>query len=95
MIQEFVNVILDVLLPMPNVTEVQNRGHIVLYKDGVIFDKILAQSVWFLSDRNKFIKMETELIARLFKHKNQLNQSDLDTFLFEANKAWWLAKGKL
>ncbi len=95
MIQEFVNVILDVLLPMPNVTAVQNRGHIVLYKDGVIFGKILAQSVWFLSDRNKFIKMETELIARLFKPKNQLNQSDLDTFLFEANKAWWLAKGKL
>jgi hypothetical protein len=95
MIQEFVNVILDVLLPMPNVTAVQNRGHIVLYKDGVIFGKILAQSVWFLSDRNKFIKMETELIARIFKPKNQLNQSDLDTFLFEANKAWWLAKGKL
>ncbi|RTK94123.1 MAG: hypothetical protein EKK64_09095 [Neisseriaceae bacterium] len=80
---------------MPNVTAVQNRGHIVLYKDGVIFGKILAQSVWFLSDRNKFIKMETELIARLFKPKNQLNQSDLDTFLFEANKVWWLAKGKL
>ena len=92
--QEFVNVILDVLLPMPNVTAVQNRGHIVLYKDGVIFGKILAQSVWFLSDGNKFIKMESKLISRLLGPKNQLDQSDFDTFLFEASKAWWLAKGK-
>lgn len=92
--KEFVQVILDILSPMPDVVAVRNKGHIVLYKDGFIFGKILAQSVSFLSDRNKFTKMETELIARLFKPKNQLNQSDLDIFLFTANKAWWLAKGK-
>ncbi len=39
--------------------------------------------------------MESELIARLLKPKNQLDQLDLDAFLFEANKAWWLAKGKI
>ncbi|MBM3466687.1 MAG: hypothetical protein FJX70_02460 [Alphaproteobacteria bacterium] len=38
--------------------------------------------------------MESELIARLLKPKNQLDQLDLDAFLFEAHKAWWLAKGK-
>ena len=38
--------------------------------------------------------MESELIARLLKPQNQLDQLDLDAFLFEANKAWWLAKGK-
>ena len=38
--------------------------------------------------------MESELIARLLKPKNQLDQLDLDAFLFEANKAWWLDKGK-
>ena len=72
----------------------KNRRRIVLYKDGVIFGKILAQSVWFLSDGNKFIKMESKLISRLLGPKNQLDQSDFDTFLFEASKAWWLAKGK-
>ena len=48
----------------------------------------------FLSDGNKFIKMESKLISRLLGPKNQLDQSDFDTFLFEASKAWWLAKGK-
>jgi len=32
--------------------------------------------------------------ARLLRPKNKIDQSDLDIFLFEANKAWWLAKGK-
>ncbi len=43
---------------------------------------------------NKFIEVENELITRLLRPKNKINQSDLDVFLFEANKAWWLAKGK-
>jgi hypothetical protein len=38
--------------------------------------------------------MESKLISRLLGPKNQLDQSDFDTFLFEASKAWWLAKGK-
>jgi len=47
-----------------------------------------------LSNDNKFIEVKTELITRLFRPKNKIDQSDLDTFLFEVNKAWWLAKGK-
>ena len=47
-----------------------------------------------LNNGNKFIEVETELITRLFRPKNQLNQYDLDTFLFEVTKAWWLAKGR-
>lgn len=43
--EEFVNQILDILSPMPNVTAVKNRGHIVLYKDGVVFGKVIEQRV--------------------------------------------------
>ena len=92
--QEFVNVILEILSPMSNVNVIKNKGHIVLYKDGAMFGKIIKKSVLFLSDGNKFIKMESKLITRLLRPKNEINQSDLDIFLFEANQAWWLAKGK-
>ena len=92
--EEFVNQILDILSPMPNVTAVKNKGYIVLYKEGVMFGKIIEQSVYLLSNGNKFIEVETELITRLLRPKNQLNQYDLDTFLFEVTKAWWLAKGR-
>ena len=92
--EEFVNQILDILSPMPNVTAVKNRGHIVLYKDGVVFGKVIEQRVCLLSNANKFIEIENELITRLLRPKNEINQSDFDMFLFEANQAWWLAKGK-
>jgi hypothetical protein len=92
--EEFVNVILEILSPMLNVNVIKSKGHIVLYKDGAMFGKIIKKSVLFLSDGNKFIKMESKLISRLLGPKNQLDQSDFDTFLFEASKAWWLAKGK-
>ena len=59
-----------------------------------MFGKIISQSVLLLTKNNKFIEVENELITRLLRPKNEIDQSDLDTFLFEANKAWWLAKGK-
>ena len=92
--EEFFNKILDILSPMPNVTTVKNRDHIVLYKDGVVFGKVIEQRVCLLSNGNKFIEIENDLITRLLRPKNEINQSDLDMFLFEANQAWWLAKGK-
>ena len=92
--EEFVNTILDILSPISNITTVRPQGFVGLYKDDIMFGKIISKSVLFLSDRNKFIKIKSGLIARLVKPKNQLYQSDLDSFLFEANKAWWLAKGK-
>jgi hypothetical protein len=92
--EEFVNTILDILSPISNITTVRNQGFVGLYKDDIMFGKIISKNVLFLSDRNKFIKIKSGLIARLVKPKNQLYQSDLDSFLFQANKAWWLAKGK-
>ena len=92
--EEFVNTILDILSPISNITTVRHQEFLGLYKDEIMFGKIISKSVLFLSDRNKFIKIKSGLIARLAKPKNQLYQSDLDSFLFEANKAWWLAKGK-
>jgi hypothetical protein len=46
-----------------------------------------------LSNDNKCIEVKTESITRLFRPKNKIDQSDLDTFLFEVNKAQWLTKG--
>ncbi len=95
MIQDFVAKILEVLSPIPDVTAIKSKGHIVLYKDGVMFGKIVEQSVLLLSNNNKFIKVDTELITRLFIPKNKINQSDCDSFLFKATKSWWLAKSKI
>lgn len=93
--EEFVVKILEVLSPMFDVTAIKSKGHIVLYKEGVMFGKIIEQSVLLLSNGNKFIEVESELIARILRPKNQLNQSDCDTFLFKVTKSWWLAKNKI
>ena len=92
--EEFLAKILEVLSPMPDVTAIKSKGHMVLYKNGVMFGKIVEQSVYLLNNGNKFIEVENELITRLLRPKNKIDKSDLDTFLFEVNKAWWLAKGK-
>ena len=63
--EEFVNKILDILSPMPNVTAVKNRDHIVLYKDGVVFGKVIEQRVCLLSNGNKFIEFEEFIVAFL------------------------------
>ena len=93
--EEFVAKILEILSPMPDVTPIKSKDHIVLYKNGVMFGKIIEQSVLLLSNGNKFIEVESELIARILRPKNQLDQSDCDTFLFKATKSWWLAKSKI
>ena len=93
--EEFVAKILEALLPMPDVNAIKSKGHIVLYKEGVMFGKIIEQSVLLLSNGNKFVEVESELIARILRSKNQLDQSDCDAFLFRATKSWWLAKSKI
>ena len=39
--EEFVAKILEVLSPMPDIIAIKSKGHIVLYKDAVIFVKII------------------------------------------------------
>ena len=93
--EEFVSKILEVLSPMSDVTAIKSKGHIVLYKDNVIFGRIIEQSVLLLSNGNKFMEVDTELINRLLIPKNKIDQSDCDAFLFKATKSWWLAKSKI
>ena len=93
--EEFVAKILEVLSPMPDIIAIKSKGHIVLYKDGVMFGKIIEQNVLLLSNNNKFIEVKNELISRILRPKNQLDQSDCDAFLFKATKSWWLAKSKI
>ena len=46
MVQEkFVNTILEVLSPISNITTVKSQGFVGLYKDKVMFGKIISQSV--------------------------------------------------
>jgi TfoX/Sxy family transcriptional regulator of competence genes len=93
--EEFIAKILELLSPMPDITAIKSKGHIVLYNDGVMFGKIIEKGVLLLSNGNKFIEVDTELITRLLKPKNQLDQSDCDAFLLKATKSWWLAKSKI
>jgi hypothetical protein len=85
--EEFVAKILEALLPMPDVNAIKSKGYIVLYKEGVMVGKIIEQSILLLSNGNKFVEVESELIARILRPKNQLDQSDCDTFLFRATKS--------
>ena len=78
--EEFVNTILDILSPISNITTAKSQGFVGLYKDNVIFGRIIEQSVYLLSNGKKFIEVETELITRLLRPKNQLNQYDLIRF---------------
>ena len=80
--EEFVAKILEIWSPMPDVTAIKSKGHMVLYKNGVMFGKIVEQSVYLLNNGNKFIEVENELITRLLRPKNKIDKSDLDTFLF-------------
>jgi hypothetical protein len=47
--EEFVAKILEVLSPMPDVSAIKAKGHIVLYKGGVMFGKIIKQNVLLLT----------------------------------------------
>ena len=60
-----------------------------------MFGKIIEQNVLLLSNDNKFIEVDTELINSLLIPKNKIDQSDCDAFLFKATKSWWLAKSKI
>lgn len=93
--EEFVAKLLETLSPIPDITAIKSKGHIVLYKDGVMFGKIIEQNVLLLSNNNKFIEVDTELITRLLRPKNKIDQSNCDMFLFKATESWWLAKGKI
>jgi len=70
--EEFVAKILEILSPMSDVTAIRSKGYIVLYKEGVMFGKIIEQNVLLLSKNNKFIEVETELITRYLDLKTKL-----------------------
>ena len=78
--EEFVAKLLEALSPMPDITAIKSKGHIVLYKDGVMFGKIIEQNVLLLSNNKTFIEVDTELITRLLRPKNKIDQSDCDMF---------------
>ena len=50
--EEFVNKILDILSSISNVSAIKDKRYIALYKDGVMFGKIVEQSVYLLNNGN-------------------------------------------
>lgn len=90
---EFIKIILEILLPISDISTNANKEYVGLYKDGIIFGKILGRKVLLLNHVNKFTEVENTLITRLLKLEKA--QSDVDMFLLQATKSWWLARGKM
>ena len=61
--EEFVIKVLEVLYPMPDVSAIKAKGHIALYKEGVMFGKIIEQSVLLL---NLFWVYSPQLATSIF-----------------------------
>jgi hypothetical protein len=80
--EEFVVKILEVLSPMFDVTAIKSKGHIVLYKEGVMFGKIIEQSVLLLSNGNKFIEVESDLRKKYQIISRSSYSSRLSSFVF-------------
>ena len=59
---------LDMLLPMPNVTAIKNKDPIILYKDGAMFGKILVQSILFLSESYCQMLCMKKIRQHIFSH---------------------------
>jgi TfoX/Sxy family transcriptional regulator of competence genes len=89
---EFTKTILDILSPIGGISANKNKEYVGLYKDGTMFGKISEKKVLLLKHTNRFAEVENTLITRLLK--SEKNPVDVDIFLQEVTKAWWLAHDK-
>lgn len=64
-----------------------------MYKGEIMFGKIVGQKVLLLNHVYKFTEVEDTLITRLLKPKR--DTADIDIFLRQSTKAWWLACDKM
>ena len=58
-----------------------------------MFGKIVGQKVLLLNHVYKFTEVENTLITKLLKPELERETADLDIFLRQSTKSWWLACG--
>ena len=90
---EFIKTILNILSSISNISTDTNKEYIGLYKGNIMFGKIVGQKILLLNHVYKFIEVENTLITRLLKPELERETADLDIFLRQSTKAWWLACG--
>ena len=90
---EFIKTILNILSSISDISTDTNKEYIGLYKGEIMFGKIVGQKIFLLNHVYKFIEVENTLITRLLKPKR--DTADIDMFLRQSTKAWWLAEGEM
>ena len=92
---EFIKTILNILSSISDISTDTNKEYIGLYKGEIMFGKIVGQKVLLLNHVYKFTEVENTIITRPLKPKLERDTADLDIFLLQSTKAWWLACGEL
>ena len=90
---KFVETILDILSSISDISTDTTKEYIGLYKGRIMFGKIMDQKIFLLNHVYIFTEVENTLITRLLKPKLERDTADLDIFLLQSTKAWWLACG--
>ena len=90
---EFIKTILNILSSISDISTDTNKEYIGLYKGKIMFGKIVGQKVFLLNHVYKFTEVENTLITKLLNPKRET--TDMDMFLRQSTKAWWLACGEM
>ena len=90
---EFIKTILNILSSISDISTDTNKEYIGLYKGNIMFGKIVGQKVLLLNHVYKFTEVENTLITKLLKPELERETADLDIFLRQSTKSWWLACG--
>ena len=90
---KFVETILDILSSISDISTDTTNEYIGLYKGNIMFGKIVGQKVLLLNHVYKFTEVENTLITKLLKPELERETADLDIFLRQSTKSWWLACG--
>ena len=92
---KFVETILDILSSISDISTDITKEYIGLYKGRIMFGKIIRQKIFLLNHVYIFAEVENTLITRLLKPELEREEADLDMFLLQSTKAWWLACGEI
>ena len=92
---KFIETILDILSSISDISTDITKEYIGLYKGRIMFGKIIEQKIFLLNHVYIFTEVESTLITRLLKPELEREAADLDMFLLQSTKAWWLACGEI
>ena len=90
---KFVETILDILSSISDISTDTTNEYIGLYKGRIMFGKIMDQKIFLLNHVYIFTEVENTLITKLLKPELERETADLDIFLRQSTKSWWLACG--